>query len=172
MLRFTTAGESHGPALVSILEGLPAGLPITAEQVNAELSRRQQGYGRGRRMQIEKDEIEFLSGVRGGETLGGPVAMLIRNRDWKNWQALMEPMGPVKARRTSPRPVPPRKGAGAIVVKARDTSPRPTPPVNCGPAMPVKASCTSPWPRPPANCASTVAGNRSAKSDKVFMIAG
>ena len=111
MLRFTTAGESHGPALVSILEGLPAGLPITAEQVNAELSRRQQGYGRGRRMQIEKDEIEFLSGVRGGETLGGPVAMLVRNRDWKNWGEIMDPAarpedaaGPRKRAVTRPRP--------------------------------------------------------------------
>jgi chorismate synthase len=91
MLRFTTAGESHGPALVSILEGLPAGIPIAAEQVNADLARRQQGYGRGRRMQIERDEIEFLSGVRAGETLGGPVAMLVRNRDWKNWSEIMDP---------------------------------------------------------------------------------
>ena len=91
MLRFTTAGESHGPALVSILEGLPAGIPLTAHHVNSELARRQQGYGRGRRMQIERDEIEFLSGVRAGETLGGPVAMLVRNRDWKNWSEVMDP---------------------------------------------------------------------------------
>ena len=90
-LRFTTAGESHGPALVSILEGMPAGLPLLAEHVNVELARRQQGYGRGRRMQIEKDAIEFLSGVRGGETLGSPIAMLIHNRDWKNWQEIMDP---------------------------------------------------------------------------------
>ena len=90
MLRFTTAGESHGPALVSILEGMPAGLPLLADHVNAELARRQQGYGRGRRMQIEKDAIEFLSGVRAGETIGSPVAMLIRNRDWKNWQEIMD----------------------------------------------------------------------------------
>ena len=89
MLRFTTAGESHGPALVSILEGMLAGLPLTAEDVNVELARRQQGYGRGRRMQIEKDSIEFLSGVRAGETLGSPIAMLIQNRDWKNWQEIM-----------------------------------------------------------------------------------
>jgi len=88
-LRFTTAGESHGPALVSILEGMPAGLPLVAEDVNTELARRQQGYGRGRRMQIEKDTIEFLSGVRAGETLGSPIAMLIHNRDWKNWQEIM-----------------------------------------------------------------------------------
>lgn len=90
-LRFTTAGESHGPALVSILEGMPSGIPLLADDVNVELARRQQGYGRGRRMQIEKDAIEFLSGVRAGETLGSPIAMLIQNRDWKNWQAIMDP---------------------------------------------------------------------------------
>ena len=85
MLRFTTAGESHGPALVSILEGLPAGVPLLAADVDTDLARRQQGYGRGRRMQIETDRIEFLSGVRAGETLGSPISMLIRNSDWKNW---------------------------------------------------------------------------------------
>ncbi|HEY4215578.1 MAG TPA: chorismate synthase [Gemmatimonadaceae bacterium] len=90
-LRFTTAGESHGQALVSILEGMPAGLRLLADDVNSELARRQQGYGRGRRMQIEKDSIEFLSGVRAGETLGSPIAMLIQNRDWKNWQEIMDP---------------------------------------------------------------------------------
>jgi chorismate synthase len=90
-LRFTTAGESHGPALVSILEGMPAGVPLLAADVNTELARRQQGYGRGRRMQIEKDTVEFLSGVRAGETLGAPIAMLIPNRDWKNWQEIMDP---------------------------------------------------------------------------------
>src|SRR5438552_2084433 len=91
MLRFTTAGESHGQALVSILEGMPAGLPLLADDVNVELERRQQGYGRGRRMQIEKDAVEFLSGVRAGETIGSPIAMLIQNRDWKNWQEIMDP---------------------------------------------------------------------------------
>jgi chorismate synthase len=90
-ISFHTAGESHGPALVSLVEGLPAGIPLLAEDVNTDLARRQQGYGRGRRMQIERDEIEFLSGVRAGETLGSPVAMLIRNRDWKNWQEIMDP---------------------------------------------------------------------------------
>src|SRR3954469_18065079 len=90
-LRFTTAGESHGQALVSILEGMPAGVPLLAADVDIELSRRQQGYGRGRRMQIEKDTIEFLSGVRAGETMGSPIAMLIHNRDWKNWQEIMHP---------------------------------------------------------------------------------
>src|SRR5262249_57547794 len=90
-IHISTAGESHGPALVSILEGMPAGLPLLAEDVNTELVRRQQGYGRGRRMQIEKDAIEFLSGVRGGETIGSPIAMLVHNRDWKNWQEIMDP---------------------------------------------------------------------------------
>ncbi|MDQ6872181.1 MAG: chorismate synthase [Gemmatimonadota bacterium] len=91
MLRFTTAGESHGPALVSILEGMVAGLPLLAADVDTELARRQQGYGRGRRMKIESDQVEFLSGVRAGETLGSPIAMLIHNRDWKNWQEIMDP---------------------------------------------------------------------------------
>jgi chorismate synthase len=90
-LRFTTAGESHGQALVSILEGMPAGLPLVRDDVNAELARRQQGYGRGRRMQIEKDTVEFLSGVRAGQTIGSPIAMVIQNRDWKNWQEIMDP---------------------------------------------------------------------------------
>jgi chorismate synthase len=91
MLRFTTAGESHGPALISVLEGMPAGVPLLAEQVNTDLARRQQGYGRGRRMQIETDAVEFLSGVRAGETIGSPISMLIRNRDWSNWQEIMDP---------------------------------------------------------------------------------
>ena len=91
LLRLTTAGESHGPALVCTLEGMPAGVPLVAADINAELFRRQQGYGRGRRMQIERDEVELLSGVRAGETMGSPVAMLIRNRDWKNWMEIMDP---------------------------------------------------------------------------------
>ncbi len=111
MLRFTTAGESHGPALVSILEGMPAGVPVTTAEVDVDLARRQQGYGRGRRMQIETDRIEFLSGVRAGETLGSPVAMLIRNSDWKNWVEIMDPAprdgdadGPRKRHVTRVRP--------------------------------------------------------------------
>ncbi len=110
MLRFTTAGESHGPALVSILEGMPAGLPLLDAHVNDELARRQQGYGRGRRMQIERDEVEFLSGVRAGETLGSPIAMLIRNRDWDNWRDVMDPApresDPDPRRRAVTRPRP------------------------------------------------------------------
>lgn len=108
MLRFTTAGESHGKALVVIVEGLPAGLPVAAEQVNQELGRRMQGYGRGARMKIEQDCIEWVAGVRSGETLGSPVAMLVPNRDWSNWQDVMAPEGaPGESRRrkvTRPRP--------------------------------------------------------------------
>lgn len=110
MLRFTTAGESHGPALVSILEGIPAGLRVSTADVGIDLARRQQGYGRGRRMQIEHDAIEFLSGIRAGETLGSPIAMLIANRDWKNWQEIMDPAvregdpAPRKRNVTRPRP--------------------------------------------------------------------
>src|SRR5689334_19374638 len=89
MLRFLTAGESHGQALVVIVEGVPAGLPLSADDLAPDLARRQLGYGRGRRMAIEKDRAEILSGVRRGETLGSPIALLIRNRDWTNWQHTM-----------------------------------------------------------------------------------
>ena len=91
MIRFTTAGESHGQALVAIVEGIPAGLPLLAEHVDGELARRQQGYGRGRRMAIETDRAWLLAGVRAGETLGSPIAMLIPNKDWKNWEEIMDP---------------------------------------------------------------------------------
>src|SRR5689334_5264573 len=89
--RFTTAGESHGRGLVGILEGIPAGLRISAADVDVELKRRMGGYGRGARMKIESDHIEWLSGVRAGETLGSPIAMLIWNRDWEHWQDVMAP---------------------------------------------------------------------------------
>ena len=102
MLRFTTAGESHGPALISVLEGMPAGVPLLAEHVNEELARRQQGYGRGRRMQIETDRMEFLSGVRAGETLGSPISMIVRNADWKNWADIMDP-APRESDASTPR---------------------------------------------------------------------
>jgi chorismate synthase len=89
MLRFLTAGESHGKGLVVILEGVPAGLHIDFDAITEQLKRRQGGYGRGRRMAIESDKAEMLSGVRAGETLGSPIAMLIRNKDWDNWQQTM-----------------------------------------------------------------------------------
>ncbi|MGH7646416.1 MAG: chorismate synthase [Gemmatimonadales bacterium] len=107
-LRFTTAGESHGRALLAILEGVPAGLPVSADRVDAELGRRMAGYGRGARMQIEADRIEWLAGVRAGETLGSPIAMIVWNRDWEHWQDVMAPEGPPAAERrrrvTRPRP--------------------------------------------------------------------
>ena len=85
MLRFETAGESHGECLVATLTGLPAGIPISLEAVNHELWRRQQGYGRGGRMKIETDRAEIVAGVRHSHTIGSPVAILIRNKDWQNW---------------------------------------------------------------------------------------
>ena len=91
MLRFTTAGESHGQALIAILEGMVAGVPVLAADIDEQLARRQQGYGRGRRMQIERDAARILSGIRAGETIGSPIALLIPNRDWKNWQDVMDP---------------------------------------------------------------------------------
>ncbi len=91
MLRYLTAGESHGPSLTAIIEGLPAGLELTAEVIDRDLARRQRGYGRGGRMQIETDRVEILSGVRWGETLGSPVTLSVKNRDWENWQEKMSP---------------------------------------------------------------------------------
>ena len=112
MLRFLTAGESHGPALVVIVEGVPAGLALDAQLIDRDLRRRQLGFGRGQRMQIESDSVEILSGVRGGETLGSPVGLLIANRDWKNWQRTMyvgreadpEATGARRSPVTRPRP--------------------------------------------------------------------
>ncbi len=112
MLRFLTAGESHGQALVTILEGMPAGLTIDFDALHAELKRRQGGYGRGRRMAIESDRAQALSGVRHGVTTGGPIALLIPNKDWENWQRTMAVEG---------APVPDTPGVERPVV----TRPRP-----------------------------------------------
>jgi chorismate synthase len=123
MLRFTTAGESHGIALVSILEGMVAGLPLLAGDVDVELARRQQGYGRGRRMRIESDHAEFLSGVRAGETIGSPIAMLINNRDWKNWQDIMDPApreGDPERKRVVTRPRPGHADLSGMLKYDRD----------------------------------------------------
>lgn len=87
--RFLSAGESHGKGLVAVVEGIPSGLSLTEDDVNVELARRQRGYGRGGRMQIERDRVEFISGLRKGVTLGSPISMIIRNRDWENWKDLM-----------------------------------------------------------------------------------
>jgi chorismate synthase len=107
-LRFLTAGESHGKALVAIIEGIPAGLPLSAEAVDRDLARRMQGYGRGARMKIEQDRVEWLSGVRAGETLGSPIALQVINRDWDNWRDVMaaegEPGEERRRRVARPRP--------------------------------------------------------------------
>lgn len=110
-MRYLTAGESHGPQLTAILEGIPAGLSLVAEDINAELARRQKGHGRGRRMQIEKDTVEILSGVRHGYTLGSPITLVVENNDWKHWTKIMgsEPitddeLEEVKRKITRPRP--------------------------------------------------------------------
>ncbi len=85
MIRYFTAGESHGPALSAIIEGMPAGVAVSREEIDLQLRRRQQGYGRGGRMKIEQDSAEVLSGIRFGKTIGSPIALVIRNRDWENW---------------------------------------------------------------------------------------
>ena len=106
LFRFLTGGESHGPSLTALLEGLPANLPLDFDEINFHLKRRQGGFGRGARQQIETDKIEILSGVRFGKTMGGPVTLLVRNRDWENWQEKMSivpvenPTPPI----TQPRP--------------------------------------------------------------------
>ena len=124
-LRALTAGESHGPALLGILEGLPAGLPLISALIDRDLARRQKGYGRGGRMRIEQDTAEILAGVRFGETLGSPLGLLIHNKDWANWTDRMSPApgGP------DPRPVQvPRPGhtdlAGALKYGRNRGSPR------------------------------------------------
>ena len=105
MIRFLTAGESHGPALTAIVEGAPAGLPVDAEGLSEELARRRLGHGRGPRMRLEKDEVEILGGVRFGRTLGGPVSVIIRNTEWERWSTEMSPSEGVSRRTmTSPRP--------------------------------------------------------------------
>src|SRR5215207_1752403 len=98
MLRILTAGESHGPVLTAIIEGLPAGLRLSAEDINIELERRQQGYGSGGRMNIERDTVQITSGVAAGYTTGAPIALLVENRDYKNWRE--KDIAPL----TTPRP--------------------------------------------------------------------
>ena len=121
-MRYLTAGESHGPVLTAIIEGLPAGLAISEEYINQQLARRQGGYGRGGRMQIERDQVKFLSGVRGGFTLGNPVTLQIENRDWVNWQEVMT--AGLEARLTQRVVTKPRPGhadlAGALKYDHQD----------------------------------------------------
>ncbi|MFD6507465.1 MULTISPECIES: chorismate synthase [unclassified Bacillus (in: firmicutes)] len=110
-MRYITAGESHGPQLTTILEGVPAGLSLVANDINEELARRQKGYGRGRRMQIEKDQVQIVSGVRHGKTMGSPIALVVENRDFTHWTKVMgaEPLTEqeekeMKRQVTKPRP--------------------------------------------------------------------
>lgn len=105
MLRYLTAGESHGPALVVVVEGVPAGLAITVEQVGDELSRRRLGFGRGPRMRFERDDVELIGGIRHGLTLGSPISVVIHNTEWPKWQEEMSPApGITEKRLTQPRP--------------------------------------------------------------------
>jgi chorismate synthase len=122
MLRFETAGESHGECLVATLQGLPAGIPISLEAVNRDLWRRQQGYGRGGRMKIETDRAEIVAGVRHSHTIGSPIAILIRNKDWQNWtEALPVEDGADDERRPVTRPRPGHADlAGAIKYNFHD----------------------------------------------------
>ncbi len=113
-LRFLTSGESHGKALIGIIEGIPSGLSISSQDIDRDLSRRQKGYGRGGRMKIESDSAQILSGIRMGKTIGSPITLLIENKDWENWSDIMNPDNP---------PIPPlnKGGQGGVIV----TRPRP-----------------------------------------------
>jgi chorismate synthase len=107
MLRYLNGGESHGKYLLAVLEGVPAGLPLTPDMVNSDLARRQKGYGRGGRMRVEEDRVEFACGVRHGKTLGNPIGLLVANKDWENWKDVMavEPsQAPPAKVVTRPRP--------------------------------------------------------------------
>jgi chorismate synthase len=119
VFRYLTAGESHGPALAGILDGIPAQLALDVERINETLARRQGGYGRGARMKIERDEVEFLAGVRGARTLGSPIAVTIRNRDFENVRALMDPLTGSGKPLTNPRPGH-ADYAGALKYRQRD----------------------------------------------------
>ncbi|KUK11048.1 MAG: Chorismate synthase [Clostridia bacterium 41_269] len=107
MFRFLTAGESHGPCLTAIIEGIPAGLELSEKAINFQLQRRQRGYGRGKRMELERDRVKITSGVRGGFTLGSPICLVIENKDWENWQDIMaaDKSADLEAKKvTAPRP--------------------------------------------------------------------
>ena len=113
-LRYLTGGESHGRLLLGIVEGIPSGLPLTAEAINIDLARRQRGYGRGGRMRIEKDQVEIVAGVRHGKTLGGPLGLMIQNKDWENWQQIMS-VTPNEAGSTQRVVTKPRPGHADLV---------------------------------------------------------
>src|SRR5438309_10358909 len=123
MFRFLTAGESHGEALVAVIDGVPAGLPLAESHITEDMERRQRGYGRGGRMKIERDQVHILSGVRWGSTLGGPITLQIANRDWENWKSTMSvgPPEPGVAQKQVTRPRPGHADlAGAMKYGHRD----------------------------------------------------
>jgi len=121
MLRYLSAGESHGKGLVAIIEGLPSNMDIEVEKLNGLLEERQRGYGRGKRMEIEKDRVEILSGMRGGRTLGSPLCLVIYNRDWDNWREFMDPVNEAAEGRIVTRPRPGHADlAGALKYNHRD----------------------------------------------------
>lgn len=114
-MRYLTAGESHGPGLTAIIEGLPAGTPLLTEDINKELARRQAGYGRGGRMKIEKDQAIITAGIRHGEALGSPIALTVENKDWKNWKTVMS-IEPIEEEKVGQRRVSkPRPGHADLV---------------------------------------------------------
>jgi len=123
LFRFLTEGEFHGEALVAVIDGIPAGLPLTEGHINEDLARRQRGYGRGGRMKIERDQVHILSGIRWGSTLGGPITLQVPNRDWENWKATMS-VGPPEPGTTQKPVTRPRPGhadfAGAMKYGHRD----------------------------------------------------
>jgi chorismate synthase len=122
-MRYLTAGESHGPQLTAIIEGVPSNLPFSVEKINEQLARRQKGYGRGRRMQIEKDQVKVLSGVRHGYTTGAPITLVVENKDWAHWQGIMsvEPVEGAEEKRRVSRPRPGHADLnGAIKYHQRD----------------------------------------------------
>ena len=119
VLRYLTAGESHGPALTVVVEGLPAGLPVTVEQIGDELARRRLGFGRGPRMRFERDDVELLGGVRHGRTLGSPVSIVIHNTEWPKWQEEMSPAPGRHREAAAPAPARPRRPRRHAEVRLR-----------------------------------------------------
>ena len=153
MLRFLTAGESHGQALVVTLDGVPSGLTFDTTFINAQLKRRQGGYGRGRRMQIESDTADVIAGVRRGRTTGAPVALLIRNRDWVNWQQTMHPEaempeGATGTRRAGvTRPRPGHADLAGAIKYGHDDIRDVIPGWSCAPCRFREPTSSSTWPR-------------------------
>src|SRR5258708_5122375 len=121
MLRFETAGESHGECLVATLTGLPAGIPVSLERINRELWRRQQGFGRGGRMKIETDTVEVVAGVRHSHTIGSPIAIIIRNKDWKNWTDILPVEDTAGAEDKKKPGTPPAPGHSYLAWSVKDT---------------------------------------------------